>query len=57
MTTPTDIDRTAPVIAHHEIDINDRAAPLEHVWREDPAATPGQLLMLSRLGQVRDRIS
>jgi hypothetical protein len=30
MTTPTDIDRTAPVIAHHEIDIN---APLGTVWR------------------------
>jgi hypothetical protein len=30
MTTPTDIDRTAPVIARHEIDIN---APLDTVWR------------------------
>ena len=30
MTTPTDIDRTAPVIAHHEIDIH---APLDTVWR------------------------
>ena len=30
MTTPTDIDRDAPVIARHEIDIN---APLETVWR------------------------
>jgi len=30
MTTPTDIDRTAPVIVHHEIDIR---APLETVWR------------------------
>ena len=30
MTTPTDIDRTAPVIVHHEIDIN---APLDTVWR------------------------
>ena len=30
MTIPTDIDRTAPVIARHEIDIN---APLETVWR------------------------
>jgi Polyketide cyclase / dehydrase and lipid transport len=29
MTTPTDIDRDAPVIAHHEIDI---AAPLDTVW-------------------------
>jgi hypothetical protein len=29
MTTPTGIDRNAPVIAHHEIDI---AAPLEAVW-------------------------
>ena len=29
MTTPTDIDRTAPVIARHEIDIN---APLDTVW-------------------------
>jgi uncharacterized protein YndB with AHSA1/START domain len=26
---PTEIDRTAPVIAHHEIDIE---APLERVW-------------------------
>jgi len=30
MTTPTDIDRSAPVIARHEIDIN---APLDTVWR------------------------
>ena len=30
MTTPTDIDRDAPVIARHEIDIG---APLETVWR------------------------
>ena len=30
MTTPTGIDRDAPVIARHEIDIN---APLETVWR------------------------
>lgn len=29
MTTPTDIDRKAPVVAHHEIDI---AAPLARVW-------------------------
>ena len=29
MTTPTGIDRDAPVIAHHEIDI---AAPLDMVW-------------------------
>lgn len=29
MTTPTGIDRNAPVIAHHEIDI---AAPLDAVW-------------------------
>ena len=29
MTTQTDIDRDAPVIAHHEIDI---AAPLDTVW-------------------------
>src|SRR5262249_37051672 len=29
MTTPTDIDRHAPVIAHHQIDIN---APLDTVW-------------------------
>src|SRR5262249_59671647 len=29
MTTPADIDRTAPVIARHEIDIN---APLDTVW-------------------------
>jgi hypothetical protein len=30
MTTPTDIDRSAPVIASHEIDIR---ASLETVWR------------------------
>ena len=30
MTTPTDIDRTAPVIVHHQIDIG---APLETIWR------------------------
>ena len=30
MTTPTDIDRKAPVVAHHEIDI---AASLETVWQ------------------------
>jgi hypothetical protein len=30
MTVPTDIDRAAPVIAVHEIDI---AAPLDTVWR------------------------
>ena len=30
MTTPTDIDRTAAVIVHHQIDIN---APLETIWR------------------------
>ena len=30
MTTPTGIERDAPVIVHHEIDIN---APLETVWR------------------------
>ena len=30
MTAPTDVDRTAPVIAVHEIDIE---APLETVWR------------------------
>lgn len=29
MTVPVDIDRLAPVIAHHEIDID---APLETVW-------------------------
>ena len=29
MTIPTDVDRGAPVIAHHEIDI---PAPLETVW-------------------------
>ena len=29
MTTPTGIDRDAPVIARHEIDIN---APLDTVW-------------------------
>ena len=30
MTTPTSIDRDAPVIAHHQIDIT---APLETIWR------------------------
>jgi hypothetical protein len=30
MTIPTDLDRSAPVIAHHQIDID---APLETVWR------------------------
>ena len=30
MTTPTDIDRSAPVIAHHEIDIT---ASLDAVWQ------------------------
>jgi uncharacterized protein YndB with AHSA1/START domain len=30
MSTPTVIDRTAPVLAHHEIDI---AAPLTTVWQ------------------------
>jgi hypothetical protein len=30
MTTPTDIDRAAPVVARHEIDIK---APLDTVWR------------------------
>jgi Polyketide cyclase / dehydrase and lipid transport len=30
VTTPTDIDRAAPVIAHHEIDI---AASLDTVWQ------------------------
>jgi hypothetical protein len=30
MTTPVGIDRTAPVIARHEIDID---TPLETVWR------------------------
>ena len=30
MTRPTDIDRDAPVIANHEIDIT---APLDTVWR------------------------
>ena len=29
MNTPTDIDHAAPVVAHHEIDVN---APLEVVW-------------------------
>jgi hypothetical protein len=38
MTTPTGIDRDAPVIAHHEIDI---AAPLETVWNLTPTWTPG----------------
>jgi uncharacterized protein YndB with AHSA1/START domain len=30
MNTPTDIDRSAPVLAHHQIDIR---APLNTVWR------------------------
>ena len=30
MTTPTAVDRSAPVIAHHEIDIQ---APLETIWQ------------------------
>ena len=30
MTTPTDVDRAAPVLAVHEIDIE---APLDTVWR------------------------
>jgi hypothetical protein len=30
MSTPTDIDRAAPVIAHHEIEVE---APLEVVWQ------------------------
>jgi uncharacterized protein YndB with AHSA1/START domain len=30
MATPTDIDRRAPVVAHHEVEID---APLETVWR------------------------
>jgi len=30
VTVPTDVDRDAPVLVHHEIDI---AAPLERVWR------------------------
>jgi uncharacterized protein YndB with AHSA1/START domain len=30
VTTPTDIDRSAPVISHHEVDIE---APLDIVWR------------------------
>jgi uncharacterized membrane protein len=30
MSTPTEIDREAPVVAHHEIDID---APLDVVWR------------------------
>ena len=29
MAQPHDVDRTAPVLAHHEIDIE---APLERVW-------------------------
>jgi uncharacterized membrane protein len=29
MSHPTDVDRNAPVLAHHEIDID---APLERVW-------------------------
>ena len=40
MTTPTDIDRDAPVIAHHEIDI---ASRLDTVWNlhTDVDAWPG----------------
>jgi len=40
MTAPTDIDRDAPVIAHHEIDI---AARLDTVWslHTDVDAWPG----------------
>lgn len=36
---PTDVDRSAPVLAHHEIDIG---APLERVWglHTDVAAWP-----------------
>jgi len=30
MGVPTDVDRSAPVLAHHEVDIR---APLEEVWR------------------------
>jgi uncharacterized protein YndB with AHSA1/START domain len=30
LATPTDIDRRAPVVAHHEVEID---APLETVWR------------------------
>lgn len=30
MTVPTTVDRSAPVLAHHEIDIS---APLDTVWR------------------------
>jgi hypothetical protein len=29
MAQPQDVDRSAPVVAHHEIDIE---APLERVW-------------------------
>ena len=34
MTIPTGIDRDAPVIAHHQIDIT---APLDAVWNGGPA--------------------
>jgi hypothetical protein len=47
MTTPTGIDRTAPVIAHHEIDIN---APLETVW-----AAAHQRQQLARLADRHHR--
>jgi uncharacterized protein YndB with AHSA1/START domain len=39
MSNPTDIDRSAPVLAHHEIDID---APVERVWelQTDVASWP-----------------
>ena len=30
MATPIDVDRSAPVLAHHEVEIR---APLEKVWQ------------------------
>jgi hypothetical protein len=47
MTTPTDIDRDAPVIADHEIDIT---APLDTVW---VAAYAGERLAQLESGDER----
>ena len=45
MDTPTSVDRNAPVLAHHEIDIN---APL---------ARSGRYIRTSKLGQPGSPIS